>query len=68
MEAKKPWYSKTMWINGILGLAAAAAIFLPAASQVKVFFDAYAAQIAMGWSVLNMVLRAISKDKIQLGE
>lgn len=65
-DTKKPWQSKTIVLNAVLGLLGAAALFLPAASGIQVWITGHAAEIAMGWGVLNMVLRLISKDKIQL--
>lgn len=66
MDTKKPWQSKTLVLNAILGVAAAAALFVPAASGVKVLLEGHVSEIALVWSILNMILRTISKDKIQL--
>lgn len=66
MQSKYPWESRTVVINAILGIVAAVALFLPAANVVAVFIANHAAQIAMGWSVLNIILRAITKDAIVL--
>ena len=68
MDTKKPWQSKTLVLNAVIGLAAAASLFLPQAATVPTFITAHGAEIAMGWSLLNMVLRLVSKDKISLGE
>lgn len=69
MPTTKPaWQSKTLLINGVLGLAAFAALFIPAASGVKALIEGHASEIALGWSVLNMILRTITKDKVVLGE
>lgn len=64
----KPWQSKTVWINAILGVIAAVAAFFPAASVVSKFITDNASFIGMGWSVLNLILRAVTKEKISLGE
>ncbi len=67
-DVKKPWQSKTILLNAVLGLAAFVAIFIPGAESVKAFIDVHAVQIGLGWSVLNMILRAVTKDKISLGD
>ena len=68
METKKPWLSKTIVLNAIMGLAAAAAAFWPGASGVNTWMSANASLIAGVWAVLNIALRAITKDKIGLTE
>lgn len=68
MESKKPWQSKTIVLNAIMGAASLAVLFVPQAGAVKPWIDANAAAIATVWSVLNMVLRAVTKDRIALGE
>lgn len=66
MENKKPWFSKTIVVNAILGVLAAITVFVPAADMLKQFILNHAGEIGMGWSVLGIVLRLISKDKISL--
>jgi hypothetical protein len=68
MENKKPWQSKTILVNGVLGLAAFICLFWEGAAVVKPWVEANAMSIGMFWSVANIVLRAISKDKIGLEE
>lgn len=68
MNSKAPWESKTIIVNGVLGLAAFASIFLPQAASIQPWIASNGANIAMFWSVLNIVLRAVSKDKISLGD
>ena len=65
-QAKNPWQSRTMLLNGIFGLLAAVGLFVPGAEQVKLQIEAHATEIGMAWSLLNMALRAITKDAIQL--
>lgn len=65
---KPAWTSKTILVNGVIGLAAFAAMFFPAAAGLKTFLDSNAAAIGAVWSVLNIVLRTITKDKITLGD
>lgn len=65
-DTKKPWQSKTIIVNAVLGLAAVVAMFTPEASGVSVFVQAHGDAIGLFWGVLNIVLRAITKDKIAL--
>ncbi len=66
MENKKPWFSKTMWLNLVCGLLAAVAGFYPHANDFSAWITANMPMIGMGWGVLGMGLRLISKDKISL--
>lgn len=70
MEAsKKPWQSKTIVLNALFGLFALVALFAPLGAQH--LHDVLAnngAIVAAVWSGLNILLRFVSKDKIQLGE
>lgn len=68
-SAKKPWQSKTMVLNALFGLAAALSLFLPAqAGVVKSLLEAHPAEIGMIWSLLNIALRAITKEKVSLAD
>lgn len=68
MENKKPWQSKTLLLNGVAGLIAFVALFWSGASGVSTFLGAHAAEIGVGWSLLNVILRAVTKDKISLAD
>lgn len=68
MESKKPWQSRMMVVNAVLGIIAAVSLFLPQAAVAKTFIDSHGAEIAMVWGILNTVLRAVTKDKIVLGD
>lgn len=69
MENAKPaWQSKTMILNAIMGVITAVAVFVPGAEVVKDFLNAHMAEVGFVWSVLNLILRAITKDAIVLGE
>lgn len=59
---KKPWQSKTMWLNA---LGAVSALFIPG---VAAWISAHPAELTMVWAGLNMALRYLSKDKITLGD
>lgn len=59
--ATKPWFSRTLWIN----LLVAGSAFIPTVGD---FVKAHPDWVIMGFSMLNMGLRLITKDKISLGE
>ncbi len=61
VPSKKPWESKTVWVNAIVALAA----FFPEvqawiADNPQIFIFAFAA--------INFALRFITKDKVAIGE
>ena len=68
MEPKKPWQSKTIVVNAVLGLVGAVALFVPGADSLRVLISNHAPEIAMGWSILNIILRAVTHGSIELGE
>ena len=57
---KKPWQSKTLWINLIL---AASALFVPG---VGAYVQSHMEVVAIVFSGINIVLRLVTKDAIQL--
>jgi hypothetical protein len=59
---KKPYKSKTLWINAIVAVLAIA--FPPASAWIQSHPD----MVMTGFAMLNMLLRVISKDKIGLEE
>ena len=62
METKKPYLSKTLWINALIAIGA---IAYPPASE---YIAGHADLVLTVMAALNMVLRLVSKDKISLGE
>ncbi len=62
MDTKKPWQSKTIIVNFI---AAAGALFYPPVAQ---WIAAHPVELASAFSILNIVLRVITKDKISIVE
>lgn len=66
METKKPWQSRTLVLNALMGVIAAVALFVPGASVVSDFLKGHEGEAVMVWSLLNVVLRAVTKDKIAL--
>lgn len=56
----KPFYlSKTFWLNAVMLVAMA----VPAA---KGFIEQYFSEVGMGWALINMVLRLVSKERLSL--
>jgi hypothetical protein len=68
MDNKKPWLSKTILMNTVIGLAAVVTPFLPQAAVVQAWIGSHVVVIGTVWSVLNIALRAITKDKISLAD
>ena len=66
MESKKPWQSKSIMVNAVMGVCLALCAFVPQLKSVADWVQANAVTIGVVWSVLGMVLRAVSKDKIVL--
>jgi len=64
--SKKPWQSRTILVNALVGVAAALLPFFPGLASVGSFFSAHSSEVVVVWSILNIVLRAITKDKISL--
>jgi hypothetical protein len=56
---KSVFQSKTLWIN----LLMAGAAFFP---SVNAWIGSHPDAFALGFSVVNMILRMISKDKLEL--
>lgn len=57
MNEKKPWQSKTLWVNALLSVAA----FFPGVAE-HVTPEA----IGIVFGLANMVLRIITKDRVVL--
>ena len=57
---KKPWQSKTLLTNFAI---AALALFYPPAKE---WISANPEMVAMGWTLINTVLRLLTKDKITI--
>lgn len=58
-EAKKPWLSKTVWLNVVSALA----VFIPGASE---WIAAHPDMMISLLSLANVVLRLVSKDAVNL--
>lgn len=61
-SAKKPWLSKTLWVNALVAIFAIA--YPPASAWMAEHMDIVVAVFAG----LNMILRLITKDKIGFEE
>lgn len=59
-SAKKPWLSKTLWVN--LLMAVFALVWQPAAE----FIAANPETVAVIFTGINMILRLVTKEKIVL--
>ena len=59
LEEKKPWKSKTLWLNLLVSVGA----MLPWSPVAEAMSEG---NLVMVLSVVNMVLRLVSKDKIRL--
>lgn len=62
METKKPWESKTLWMNAIIAVLA---IAWPSAGA---YIAANPETATMAFAVLNIVLRLVTKGKVQISE
>ena len=59
-DTKKPWQSKTLWTNIIIAIVAIAS---PPAHQ---WISAHPEAFAAAFGVINVILRMLTKDAIQL--
>ena len=64
METKPFYLSKTFYVNLLAIVALIAGSKFPA---VDSFIKSYFLELGSGWAVVNMVLRAVSKDKLSIG-
>lgn len=64
MEAKPFYLSKTFWVNILAAVGFAVGAKVPAVGQ---FIQNYFTELGSGWAFVNIVLRAISKDKLSIG-
>jgi hypothetical protein len=65
-QVKKPWQSKTVILNALAGLGALLALFgVPGADT---FVAEHGEKIGLVIAVANIVLRAVSKDRLSIKE
>ncbi len=64
----KPWLSKTILFNVAMGLLVALVPVLPGAQGVSDFMKANLASIGIVWSVLSILLRAVTHGRISLAD
>lgn len=60
MDSKAPWLSKTLWANMMMAILA---LLVPGAHDWAM---SHPEALTMGFTVVNMLLRLVSKDKLQL--
>lgn len=63
MESKPFYLSKTILVNILMGLAMILASFSPAASE---FIKNYFAEAGTAWALINVVLRLVTKNKVEI--
>ena len=61
VEVKKPWQSKTMWMNFLMGIVGVITAFVPAAKEYL-----SAEMFIMLFSVANMIMRMVTKGRLSL--
>ena len=59
METKNPLMSKTLWANLVLAVGALVGARVPAVAEVV-----SADNVTLAFSFVNMLLRAVTKDKL----
>lgn len=62
MESKKPYHSKTLIVNAVVAVLA---LFAPGASE---FISSHPGEVTIVFSLINMAIRLVTKDKISIGE
>lgn len=66
MESVKPWYlSKTMILNLLMAVLGVVAVFKPEVAEVVKGYLA-PEKLAIAWSVINIVLRIVTKDRVSI--
>ena len=60
MAPKKLWLSKTFWLATVVPVVAA---FIPG---VGAFAASHVTEVTLVWGLLNLVLRAVTKDAVTL--
>jgi hypothetical protein len=68
MEPKKPWQSKTVWVNVVMGVSLALAPLVPGGQAIHEWVGGHLDLIGMVWAGLNVALRFITKERITLGD
>lgn len=63
VESKPFWKSKMVMMNLLMGLAMMISVWNPPIAE---FIKTYFAEMGMGWSLLNMALRFITKEEVTI--
>lgn len=65
----KPWYfSKTIWVNMVVGVLSALSAAFPHFNFLTGLISSNMVLISTVWMGLGVVLRLVTKDQIQLGD
>lgn len=67
-ESKKPWESKTVWLNFVGGMIGALVLFFPHVQMIQEWITGNLPIISMVWGVLGIIIRAVTKGAITLQE
>lgn len=63
MEQKKPWQSKVVILNAVVGLAMLLAVISPSASAfIQQNVAPHLAETGMAWAFINLILRAFKSN------
>lgn len=68
METKKPWLSRTILVNALGLVVQGVALMWPQANIVTQFITGHSGELLLGWNVLGIALRLITKGSIVLTE
>lgn len=63
MDSKPFWQSKTILVNLLMAVAVIVGQFYP---PVGDFIKANLGEAAPAWAVINIILRAVTKDKVSI--
>jgi hypothetical protein len=69
MNNSKPWYlSKSILLSIAMGLLTTFAVVFPWLTGVTSWLTTNQALVAGAWSVLGILFRVVSKDRLTLGD
>ena len=64
MDSKPFYLSKTLWVNLLAVIAVLVGSKVPAVGD---FIKQYFSELGSGWAIVNVILRAVSKDQLSIG-
>lgn len=65
VPAVKPWLSKTVWFNAVVGLAGVAGLFHP---PVQAWVAGHSESLLIGVGVIGTLIRLVTKGRISLAD